>query len=170
MNKQNAFTLIELMIVIAIISILSSFAMPTFQSRVIRTQIRESIDISEAIKTNIHQYYQKNRQFPANNAQAGLPKADYLIGNFFTKIEVIKGAIHVHLGNRINKNVRGKILSFRPAVVENSPQSPVAWSCGYAEAVNGMKAIGDNKTNVPPAFLEMGCRSWQVALKKSPNV
>ena len=160
MNKQKAFTLIELMIVIAIIGILSPLAMPTFQSRVIRAQISEAVEISETMKININEYYQKTSQFPSNNTQAGFPEAQYLIGNFFTEIEVVDGAIHVHLGNRINKNVRGKILSFRPAVVENSPKSPIAWSCGYAEAVKGMKEIGINKTNVPPVFLDMGCRSW----------
>ena len=76
------------------------------------------------------------------------------------EIEVVDGAIHVYLGNRINKNVSGKILSFRPAVVENSPKSPIAWSCGYAEAVKGMRGMSSNKTNVPPVFLDMGCRSW----------
>ena len=160
MNKQKAFTLIELMIVIAIIGILSTLAMPTFQSRVIRAQISEAVEISETMKANINEYYQKTSQFPSNNAQAGFPEAKFIIGNFFTKIEVVDGAIHVYLGNRINKNVSEKILSFRPAVVENSPKSPIAWSCGYAEAVKGMKGIGTNKTNVPPVFLDMGCRSW----------
>lgn len=160
MKKQNGFTLIELMIVVAIIGILGSMALPTYQSRIIRAQISEGVAITDHVKKGITEYYLKSHTFPADNAQAGLPKSTYLIGNYITEIEVAQGAIHVHLGNRINAHVKGKILTFRPAVVENSPTSPIAWVCGEAQAVPGMKAVGDNKTNVPPLFLEMDCRKW----------
>ena len=160
MKRQSAFTLIELMIVVAIIGVLGSMAMPTYQSRIIRAQISEGVEISNFVKKNIGEYYQKSHTFPLDNAQAGLPKSTYLIGNYVTEIEVVQGAIHVHLGNRINGHVKGKILTFRPAVVENSPNSPISWVCGDAQAVSGMKAMGDNKTNVPPSFLEMDCRKW----------
>jgi type IV pilus assembly protein PilA len=160
MKKQNAFTLIELMIVVTIISILASMALPTYQSRIIRAQISEGVEIANSLKKAINDYYQKFHRFPADNAQASLPKSTYLIGNYVTEIEVAQGAIHIHLGNRINANVKGKILTLRPAVVENSPSSPIAWLCGDAQAVSGMKAISDNKTNVPALFLEMDCRKW----------
>ncbi|NOQ35878.1 MAG: prepilin-type N-terminal cleavage/methylation domain-containing protein [Methylococcaceae bacterium] len=161
MKKQGAFTLIELMIVIAIMGILSTIALPTYQSRVIRAQISEAVVIADDLKFKINEFYQKTQQFPANNEAAGLPKAKHLIGNYVTQIEVMNGVIHVHLGNRINAHVKDKILSFRPAVVAGSPKSPIAWVCGYAEAVDGMKAVADNNTNVPPLFLDMACRSWK---------
>lgn len=158
MKKQYAFTLIELMIVVAIIGILASMAYPSYQGRMIRAQITEAVEIANSLKKNIGDYYQKSHTFPADNTQAGLPNSTYLIGNYVTEVEVVQGAIHVHLGNRINAHVRGKILSFRPAVVEKSPASPIAWLCGDAQPVPGMKAIGNNKTNVPATFLEMECR------------
>jgi type IV pilus assembly protein PilA len=160
MKKQHAFTLIELMIVVAIIGILASMAIPSYQSRIIRAQIAEGVEIANSLKKNINEYYLKSHAFPVDNTQAGLPKSTYLIGNYVTEIEVVQGAIHLHLGNRINAHVKGKILTFRPAVVENSPNSPIAWVCGDAQAVPGMKAVGDNKTNVPAVFLEMDCRKW----------
>jgi type IV pilus assembly protein PilA len=160
MKRQNAFTLIELMIVVAIMGVLGSMALPTYQSQVIKAQISEAIEIANSLKKNINGYYQKSHTFPMNNAQAGLPKSTYLMGNYFTEIEIAEGAIHVHLGNRINAHVKGKVLTFRPAVVENSPTSPIAWLCGDAQAVPGMKAMGANKTTIPAVYLEMECRKW----------
>lgn len=160
MKKQNAFTLIELMIVVAIIGILGSMALPTYQSQVIKAQISEAVEIANSLKKTINSYYQKSHTFPIDNVQAGLPKSTYLIGNYVTEVEIVNGSIHVHLGNRINAHVKGKVLTFRPAVVENSPNSPMAWLCGDAQAVPGMKAVGANKTNVPAVYLEMECRKW----------
>jgi type IV pilus assembly protein PilA len=160
MKKQTAFTLIELMIVVAIMGILGSMALPTYQSQVIKAQISEAVEIAASLKKTISLYYQHAHTFPANNVQAGLPKSSYLMGNYFTEVEIAEGAIHVHLGNRINAHVKGKVLTFRPAVVENSPNSPIAWICGDAQAVPGMKAVGANKTSVPAAYLDMECRKW----------
>jgi len=160
MFKIKGFTLIELMIVVAIIGILATMSVPTFQDRIIRAQISEALTLTEGIKKTITEYYSFTQQFPLNNQEANLPKPEHLIGNFIKSMSIEKGAIHVKLGNRINSRIAGKMLTLRPAVVSGSPTSPISWLCGNAKAVNGMEAVGENKTNVPELYLMIECRTW----------
>ena len=165
--KPSGFTLIELMIVIAIIGILSTMAIPTYQDRVIRTQVKEALILSLQAKENIAEYYQNTGQFPADNQSANLPVPEHLIGNYVTRVSIENGSIHITLGNRINALVAGKILTLRPAYVSASPASPIAWLCGYAEPVTGMQAFADNQTNLAAAYLAPDCRSWQTSPKSN---
>jgi type IV pilus assembly protein PilA len=72
MRKGNSgFTLIELMIVISILSILATMALPSFQDRIIRTQVKEALNLSEIAKKGIEEYYNAKGDFPENNASAG---------------------------------------------------------------------------------------------------
>jgi len=158
---SRGFTLIELMVVVAIIGILSTIALPTYQDYVIRGQITEAMNMAEGLKRAIGEYYGAKKRFPADNQAAGVPPADKLIGNYVSRIEVREGAIHITLGNRINALASGKVLTLQPAFVGGSPSSPLAWLCGYAEAVDGMHAQGDNLTDLPGSYLSPACRQWR---------
>jgi type IV pilus assembly protein PilA len=158
---MKGFTLIELMIVVAIIGILSVSALPSFQETLVRAQIAEAISLSDNIKKAITEYYYNSKQFPQNNEAAGIPKAEHLVGNFVTQMQVENGAIHVTLGNRINALFNGKVLTLRPAFVPENLNSPISWLCGYAEPVNKMVAQGQNKTNISAINLSINCRSWK---------
>ncbi len=146
------------MIVISMIGILASLAMPQYQSYVIRTEVTEALSMTSTIREEVTAYYVENLEFPKNNKQAGVPAPDKLIANRITGVEVSNGAIHVTLGNKVVKQLHGKVLTFRPATVNGSPKSPISWLCGYDEPVKGMSAAGSNNTSVSEEYLPSACR------------
>ena len=79
--------------------------------------------------------------------------ANKLIGLYVKSIEVENGVMHVTLGNRIESFLRGKVFTVRPYVVPGSPKSPVAWGCGKSPAPEGMKVIGEDRTNTDLVYL-----------------
>ncbi len=166
--KKNirGFTLIELMIVIAIIGILSTMAIPTYQDYIIRGQIAEANAMVDGVKRSVTDYYTVHRKFPADNKSAGIPQPQHMIGNYVTSVTVENGAIHIALGNRINALAKDKVLSWRPASVDGSRSSPISWLCGFAQPVTGMSSQADNKTTLPGTYLDPSCRSWQAAPPK----
>ena len=158
MNNKAGFTLIELMIVIAIISILTTMALPSYQDRVIRKQITEGFNLAEVAQDAVEGYYKAKRRLPSSNKDAGLPEAEKIIGNYVTAVSVKKGVIEITLGNRINANVAGKTITIRPAVVKDTPVVPIAWVYAYASVPDKMTVIGENKSSVLPRHLPVNCR------------
>jgi len=158
MKKAPGFTLIELMIVIAIIGIMATYALPSFQDRVIRAQVSEGLGLAEFARQSVQAYYSKNRRMPKDNAEAGLPPADRIIGNYVASVAVSDGAIVMTFGNRSNRNIVGKKLSLRPAVVEGYPSVPLSWVCGSTTAPDKMRVLGANQTDLPAPLLPIDCR------------
>ncbi|MFT6908326.1 MAG: type IV pilus assembly protein PilA [Oleiphilaceae bacterium] len=157
--KNKGFTLIELMIVVSIIGILASVAIPSYQTYTVRAQLTEGLVIADELKLHIKDFYTVKGRFPNSNSEAGLPAENYLIGNYVTSIELRNGALHVTMGNKIHDKLKDKVLSLRPVVVDGSPTSPFSWICGNSTAVSGMSAIGDNLTTVDEVFLPSACRN-----------
>ena len=157
MNKFQGFTLIELMIVVAILAILSTLAMPSFQDRIIKTQVNEGVVMTEFVRQSVGVFYAKTKIMPENNAAAGLPPSDKILGNYVTGVEVKKGVVNITFGARSNSNLSGKTLSIRPAVVEGYASVPIAWVCGKAEAPQKMNVFGSDATTIPAPHLPLDC-------------
>jgi len=68
------------------------------------------------------------------------------------------GAIHITFGNNAHGAIKGKMLTFRPAVVEDTPVVPVAWVCAFAAAPDKMTVKGENRTDIPVAMLPFNCK------------
>ena len=157
--NQSGFTLIELMIVIAIIGILSTLALPSYQDRVIRAQVSEGMALADFVKQSVAAHYSRSRGMPRDNGAVGLPEGKMIVGNYVSEVTVREGAIDITFGNRSNKFLAGKMLTVRPAIVQGHPVVPIAWVCGNAAAPEKMKVMGENATNLPPSHLPIDCRS-----------
>lgn len=156
--NQKGFTLIELLIVIAIISVLATMALPSFQDRVIRSQVQEGIELSAFVRQAVEDYHREKGRLPQDNVAAALPEADKILGNFVEAVAVANGAINIRFGSRINVNAKGLKLSIRPAVVAGETRVPIAWVYGYASVPQGMTVQGKNLSDIPSRFLPVNCR------------
>lgn len=158
-TRRDGFTLMEMMVVIAIIGILALIAAPSYMDQMIRKQIVEAVPLADIARTPVATGWAIVQSFPRDNAAAGLPAADKIVSNYVASVSVQDGAIHIAFGNSANSTIKGKILSLRPAVVEDAPIVPVAWVCGNAAGPGKMTVKGENKTNIPAGYLPLNCRA-----------
>lgn len=157
-NKAAGFTLIELLIVISIITIIATMAAPSFMDRAVRGQVGEAMALAAMATDGVEDYYKAKGRMPETNAEAGLPAAGKIRGNFVTSVEVKGGTVEVTLGNRVNKHASGKVIAMRPAVVKGERKVPVAWVCGYASVPGGMTVGGENTSTIIARHLPVNCR------------
>jgi type IV pilus assembly protein PilA len=153
----SGFSAIEMMVVVAIIGILAMIAIPSSMGRIIKEQLVAAMPLADVAKAPVALSWATLKTFPADNKEAGLPTADKIVSNFVSEVEVENGAIHMTFGNKAHPQIKGKILSFRPAVIEESQIVPVAWVCGNAKAPDKMVVKGENRTNVSEEYLPYLC-------------
>lgn len=137
---QKGFTLIELMIVVAIIGILAAIAIPAYQDYTIRAQVTEGLNLAAAAKAAVAESYAQSGQAPADRATAGMTTTyTDTSGKYVTGVQITNGTIVVTFGNQVNKVISGKTIGITPY---ETPDKSVAWKCGNATAPAGAVLLG----------------------------
>lgn len=127
---ENGFTLIELMIVVAILGILSTIAMTSYNNYTIRAQVAEGINLAANAKTPIADSYLMNGEAPANRSEAGMSAdPEDTTGNFVKSVAIVNGRVDVTFGNRANAVINDTILRVTPYETSNGA---VLWRCANA--------------------------------------
>jgi len=160
-TTQKGFTLIELMIVVAIIGILASLAVSAYQTYTVRAQIAEAINMGAGAKSPVVDAFTQDGTAPANRVAAGMSAtATDSRGMYVSQVSIVNGRVDVMMGNRAHADVFAKIISFTPYM---TPSGGVVWRCGAAPQPSGvdglMPGTAYQATTILTRYLPSTCRN-----------
>jgi len=139
----KGFTLIELMIVVAIIAILAAIAIPAYQDYAIRAQVAEGMSLATGAKTAVWDFVSNTGRFPPNNQSAGLATNTSIIGNYVSNVDVTGGLVKVKFQtSKANSRINASSIYLALSPVSHS--GSITWNC--------------TKSTVDPKYLPTSCR------------
>jgi len=158
---QKGFTLIELMIVVAIIGILAAIAIPAYQDYTVRSQVTEGLNLADAVKTGVAEFYANAGSWPTAMSEMGYTTDPS--GKYATDLTISTGTIVITYGGQANANVAGQTLYLQPMLSANGD---VVWLCGQNTGTGlglvqpsaGAASAADTATTVLPKYLPQSCR------------
>ncbi|HID7633165.1 TPA: pilin [Neisseria meningitidis] len=159
---QKGFTLIELMIVIAIVGILAAVALPAYQDYTARAQVSEAILLAEGQKSAVTEYYLNHGEWPVNNTSAGVATSTDIKGKYVQSVTVANGVITATMASsNVNNEIKGKKLSLWAKRQDGS----VKWFCGQPVTRDNAKANAANADDVA----KTGTDSEKINTKHLPS-
>ncbi len=162
-RMRNGFTLIELMIVVAIIGILASMAISTYQTYTIRAQVSEALSMAAGAKTPVIEAFNGTGTPPEDRSAAGMtPAPTDTRGSYVASVTIDKGRVDVKFGNNAHQAIFGKTLSLTPYM---SGTGSFVWRCGLAAVTPGTVIMsgGGVETvyvapDIPARYLPRSCK------------
>jgi type IV pilus assembly protein PilA len=146
-SMQKGFTLIELMIVVAIIAILAAIAIPAYQDYLIRSQVSEGATLADGAQTAVAEYYSNKGVMPGNNVSAGVASPSSIQGKYVQSVTVegtgqIWALFSKAAPQVANSAIDGQVIAFSPVTNGGS----IAWHCG------------NKNTTITQKYLPSSCR------------
>ncbi|HMB73108.1 MAG TPA: pilin [Gammaproteobacteria bacterium] len=153
------------MIVVTIIGILASIAIPAYQRYTIRTQVSEGLNLMDAMKTKVVEVFNESGSAPADRVAIGLgPDPADTQGNYVSAVDIEDGVVTATYGNQSNATIRNLTVSLTPYETANLG---IVWRCGHAPAPVGLVELGTangvnpavfKPSTVPVEYLMTACR------------